>query len=119
MLGEDVAHALAGAFAPQRDDDALTRRLQRIHVLGHGLEHVAAGLGALGREIVTLFGAGIDHLALLVRHRERRQARERGGVQPLAPLGLGQIEADPAAADDTADRRHAQPTPPPGRRGSP
>ena len=87
-----MAHALAGAFAPERDDDALARRLQRVHVLGHGLEHVAAGLGALGREIVTLLGAGIDDAALPVRHRERRQTRERRGVQPLAPFGLGEIE---------------------------
>ena len=92
MLGEHVAHALAGAFAPERDDDALARRLQRKDVLGHGLEHVAAGLGALGREIVPLLGAGIDDAALPVRHRERRQARERRGVQPLPPFGVGEIE---------------------------
>ena len=54
VVGEHMAHALARAFAPQRDDDALARRLQRLHVLGHGLEHVAAGLGALGREIAAL-----------------------------------------------------------------
>ena len=41
--------------------DALARRLQRLHVPGHRLEHIAAGLGALGREIVALPRAGIDH----------------------------------------------------------
>ena len=54
VVGEHMAHALARAFAPQRDDDALARGLQRLHVLGHGLEHVAAGLGALGGEIAPL-----------------------------------------------------------------
>ena len=39
----------------------LPRGLQRLHMRGHRLEHVAAGLGALGREIVTLPRADVDH----------------------------------------------------------
>ena len=54
VVGQHVAQALARALAPERDDDALAARLQRLHVLGHRLEHVAAGLGALGGEIAAL-----------------------------------------------------------------
>ena len=34
VVGEHVAHALARALAPQRDDDALAGGLQRLHVRG-------------------------------------------------------------------------------------
>jgi len=84
---------LARAVAPERDDDALARGLQRLHVRRHGLEHVAAGLGTLGREIVALLGADIDHRALLVRHRKRRQPRQPRAVEALAPFWFGQVEA--------------------------
>src|SRR5262247_1380825 len=87
-----MAHALAGAFAPERDGDALACRLQRKDVFGHRLEDVAARLGTFRREIVTLPAAGVDYAALLVRHREWREARERCGVQPFLPLGFREIE---------------------------
>ena len=48
MLGQHVLHALARALAPQRDDDALARGLQRLHVLAHRVEHAGGILGALG-----------------------------------------------------------------------
>ena len=92
MVGEHVAHALARAFAPERDDDALARRLQREDVLGHGLENVAAGLGALGRKIVPLPRAGIDRPALPVGHRKRRQPRERRSVSRSRHSVVGEIE---------------------------
>ncbi len=61
VVGEHMAHALARALAPHRDDDALAARLQRVDVLGHGIEDVGLGFGALGREVVPLPRAGIDH----------------------------------------------------------
>ena len=61
MIGEHVAHAVAGAVAPQREHDALAGRLQALDMGLHGFEHVGAGLGALRREISPLPGAGIDH----------------------------------------------------------
>ena len=85
-------HALARALAPERDDDALAGRLQRLHVPGHGIEHAGGVLGALGREIVALPRADIDAGAGLVRHRKRRQPRQRRGLQPLGPFALRQIE---------------------------
>ena len=92
VLGQHVAHALARALAPQRDDDALARRLQRLDVLAHRIEHVGGIVRALGREIVPGARADIDHRAALLRHRERRQPRQRRGLQPLGPFGFRQIE---------------------------
>ena len=63
MVGEHVAHALARAFAPERDRHPLAGGLQRRDVLAHRLEHVGAGLGALGGEIMSGAGADIDHVA--------------------------------------------------------
>jgi hypothetical protein len=70
-----MAHALARPLAPERDDDALAASLERRDVAGHRLEHVAAGLGALGGEVVPLLAADVDRRALPVRHRERREPR--------------------------------------------
>ena len=92
VVGEHMAHALAGAFAPERDDDALAVRLQRRDVRRHRLEHVAAGLGPLGGEVVPLLGADVDRLPLPFRHGERREPRQRGGFEPFAPLGFAEIE---------------------------
>ena len=63
VIGEHMAHALARAFAPQRDDDALAGALQGEHVLGHRLEDVGVGLGALGGEIAPGARADIDDVA--------------------------------------------------------
>ena len=60
VVGQHVAHALARALAPQRDRDALARRLQRLHVLDDGVEHVGVLLGALGREVAAVPRADID-----------------------------------------------------------
>src|SRR5258705_4166266 len=93
-----MAHALAGALAPERDDDALAAGLQVGDVLGHGLEYVAAGLGALGGEIAALLRADVDDrpmtlpLSLPVRHGERREPRQCRRVEPLAPVRFGEIE---------------------------
>ena len=92
VVGEHMAHALARAFAPQRDDHALARGLQAHDMLRHRLEHVAAGLVALGGEIASRPGAGIDHRALALRHRKRGEPRQRRQGEPLAPLRLGQIK---------------------------
>src|SRR3954462_4391780 len=93
MVREHVAHAVAGAFAPHRDDDALARLLQRRDVLGDGLEDIAAGLGTLGCEITALFGGDINDGALPFGHREGRQPCERHRIKSRAPLVALQIEA--------------------------
>ena len=54
MVGEHVAHALARALAPQRDDHPLAGGLQGEDVPGHRIEDIGIGFGALGREIVPL-----------------------------------------------------------------
>ena len=55
----------------------LPRALQRVDVLGHRVEDVRLGFGALGREIAALPRAGIDRGR--IRIGERRQPRERAG----------------------------------------
>jgi len=77
VVGEHVPHALARAFAPKRDDDALALRLERRDVPGQRLEHVAAGLGPLDGEIAPLLGAGVDERPLPFRYRERREPCQR------------------------------------------
>ena len=72
VLGQHVLHALARALAPERHDHALARRLQRLHVLGHGVEHAGCVVGALGREVMALPRAGID--ARAARRPARRTA---------------------------------------------
>ena len=64
VLGEHMRHALARAFAPQRDHRALAAGLQRVDVLGHRLEHIGAGRGALGGEIVAGMRADFDDVWL-------------------------------------------------------
>ena len=92
VVGEHVAHALARAFAPQRDDDALAAGLQGRDVRGHRLEHVAAGFGSLGGKIMPLPRPDIDDRSLPFRHGERREPRQRGGLEPPAPLRFAEIE---------------------------
>ena len=87
-----MAHALARAFAPERDHDSLAGGLDCPHVPAHGFEHVAAGLGALGGEIAPLLGARVDGRPLPFGHGERGQSRERDGLEPRAPFGLAQIK---------------------------
>src|SRR5262249_62137689 len=86
-----MAHALARAFAPERDDDSLAGCLECPDVPTHGFEHVAAGLGALGGEIAPLLGAGVDGRPLPFGPGERGQSRERDGLEPRAPFGLAQL----------------------------
>ena len=80
VLGEHVAHALARAFAPQRDDDALAGRLQRLHVLAspprtrwrRARRARPRNCGRRARRHRSRRRA--------FRHRERRQPRQRRGV---------------------------------------
>ncbi len=71
VIGEHVTHAVARAFAPQRDCNALAGGLQRQHMRRHRLEDIRARLGALGREIAPLPRPHIDCTG--IRHREWRQ----------------------------------------------
>ena len=90
VVGEHVAHALARAVRPHRDDDALAVFLQRVDVLGHRVEDVRLGLVALGREIAALARAGIDRRG--VRIGKRREPRQRAALEPRLPLVFGEIE---------------------------
>ena len=92
MIGEHMAHALARALAPQRHHHALAGALQRADMPGHRLEHVASGLGALGREITSLSGTGIDHRPLPLGHRKRREPRQRRAGKPCGPFRLGEMK---------------------------
>jgi hypothetical protein len=67
-----MAHALARAIAPERDDDALTLALQIKDVPLHRLEHIRVRLGTFSREVMALAGVDLD-LAARFRNRERRQ----------------------------------------------
>ena len=58
----------------------------------HRLEDVGAGLASLGGEIVPGAGADLDRIGGAFRRGERRQPRQRGVFQALAPFGFGQIE---------------------------
>ncbi len=88
VIPQHAAHAVARAFAPQRDHHLLALRLQRQHMRHHGLEHVDRRVGALGREVAALPRAGVEHVGAVVRHRERRQPRQCGFVQPRRPFLL-------------------------------
>ena len=91
MVRQHVTHALAGAFAPQRDGDALTGALQRLNVLDHGIEHIGVLLGTLGGKVAAGPRADID-CARTVWHRKGGQPCERQGIEPRFPLLFRQIE---------------------------
>ena len=92
MVGEHMAHALARAFTPERDDDALAGSLQRVNMARHGFEYIAARLGALGSKAVALPDADIDDGALLFGDREWCQACQCGGIEPLSQFTFVQVE---------------------------
>jgi len=48
MIGEHMAHAIARAFAPQRDRNTLAGSLQRQNVGCYRLEHIRTRFGTLG-----------------------------------------------------------------------
>ena len=82
VLEKHMRHALARAFAPQRDQRPLARGLQRVDVFGHRLEDIGAGCCALGGEGVAGMRADVDDVRGLLRRGERRQPRQRGMLQP-------------------------------------
>ena len=72
-------------------DDALAGRLQRMHVRGHGLEHIGAGLGALGREIAPC-RAPTSMRAAPPAPRTASAAPAAACPSRSRPFGFGQIE---------------------------
>ena len=106
VVAQHAAHAIARAFAPQRDHHLLALRLQRQHMRHHGFEHVDRGVGPLGREIAALPRAGVEHVGAVLRYRERRQPRHRRLTEALRPLGLRQIE--PVRRQRLVDRAAAR-----------
>ena len=97
VVAQHAAHAVAGAFAPQRDHHLLALRLQRQHVRHHGFEHVDRTVGALGREIAALPRAGVEHVGAALRHRKWRQPRHRGLAQARRSTPFPSDRAGPAA----------------------
>ena len=92
VIPQHAAHAVARAFAPQRDHHLLALGLQRADMRDHRFEHVDGAIGALRREIASLPRAGIDHVVAALGNRKRRQPCQRGLIQPFGPFVLGQIE---------------------------
>ena len=92
MLGQHVRHALARAFAPHGDDDALACSLQRLDVLSHRIEDVGVGLASFGHEVMAGVGADLDHVRHVLGRVERRQAGKCGVVEAFAPFGFGKVE---------------------------
>src|SRR5689334_24189900 len=86
-----MAHAFAGAVAPQRDDDALAGGLKIRNVRSHRFEHVAGGLRALGCEVAALARADIDHVAA-IRNSEWIEARRGASREQAAPFVLAEVE---------------------------
>ena len=92
VLGEHVAHALARALAPQRDDDTLAGRLQPFDVLLHRLEDVAAELAALGDEIPSGMRGDLHRIGGALGSGEWRQAGQRRLLQAVAPFAFAEVE---------------------------
>ena len=65
MLGQNVRQTFRRAFGPAGDHDAPAGFLQPVYMFAHGVEHVHAVLGALGREGPPLFPAGADRACLV------------------------------------------------------
>ena len=87
-------------------DDALAGVLQRLDVLACTASNtLPSGLRALGREIAARAGAGVDHAAGALRHRERRQPHQRRRVEPLRAIPPRRDRAGPAAAACRAGSR--------------
>ena len=79
VVAQHAAHAVARAFAPQRDHHLLALRLQRQHMRHHGFEHVDRGIGALGRKTAALPRAGVEHVG------SHRRARQTASAAPARP----------------------------------
>ena len=61
-------------------------------MFGDGIEDLGCVFGALDRKIATLMCTDIDDAYSRFRHRERRQPRQRGGVEAFAPFLFGKIK---------------------------
>src|ERR1700679_4127325 len=85
MLADHMPHALARAFAPERDDNALAVALQFVDMRGECLEHIGAGRIAFGGKIMAGMSADLDD-ARLFRRGEWRQPGQRRLVEPRPPL---------------------------------
>ncbi len=76
VVFQHARHAVAGAFAPQRDDDLLAGRLQAVDVSYYALEDVDVAVGPLRREIAALSRIDIDDACVIRRKCKWREARE-------------------------------------------
>ena len=91
MVREHVTHAVARAFAPQRDCNALAGGLQRQDMRRNRLEHIRARFGTFGRKIASLPCLHIDRTG--IRHSEWRQPSDCRCLEALSPLGFTKIES--------------------------
>jgi len=93
VVGEHMAHAVArGRRSTARTRRALPADCSPSTWAFTASNTLASGWAPLRREIAPLPGAGVDDRCRAFRRRERREAREPGAVEALAPFGLGKIE---------------------------
>ena len=111
VIPQHAAHAVARAFAPQRDHHLLALGLQRADMRDDGFEHVDGGVCALRREVAARPRAGIDHAGAAFGHRERRQPRQRGFDRDAWSIRLRSDRAGPAATACRSRRRRDAPSP--------
>ena len=75
---------------------AMTTRLpaacSAFDVFGHRVKDAGGGLVPLGSEVMAGMHAGLDGVRGAFGRGERRQAGERGIVEPFAPFGFGKIK---------------------------
>ena len=118
VISQHAAHAVARAFAPQRDHHLLALGLQRPDMRDDGFEHVDRTVGALRRKIASLPRAGIDRVGAAVGHRERREPRQRGLDPDAWSTRLRSDKAGPAATACRSRRRRDAPAPRAARRNN-
>ena len=93
MFAQHRGQALARTIRPASDDHPLAALFELAHMGDGGLENILCFVRALGRETAARNGAAINDEPLRGRRqRKRRDARQRCGVQLLAPLLRRHVE---------------------------
>ena len=120
VIPQHAAHAVARAFAPQRDHDLLARPPATPATCATTASNtLTVRVGALRREIASGPRAGVDHVGAALGHRERRQPRQRGMLPDAWSIRLRSDRAGPAATACRSRRRRDAPAPRAGPRNNP
>ena len=110
VVGQHMAQALARAFAPQRDDDALRCACSAWICATHALEDIDGAIGRARREVAALPRAESIDRAGALRGSANGVSRASGTRRPgAAPFGRRSDRAGRAAAACRARRRRASP----------